>query len=370
MFDSLNYFQRNKIKTIYCEADQWWYGHPFKKWEIVFDKNKNSTRYKSIVPRYRDGQLIQNLISYLCQDRYFKFRDTTFYTIDNNISREIKYSFDNNMRLKRQETIDYQSSRESQYGFRFSTKDSAASLKPSSSKSNKHITSITYIYEDSDNNKIKKIIEESPNYVAITNFYYEQFLLSTKTKLDSNKITNEIKFESIAYDYYPDRKLKRETRRVADGRCPGLAGNTICQGTIIYKYDTEFKDDLTPIPDVQYIPLIAVNNNCNSNIYVELWGYEDKNDQPKRIKTDFNIIQPEDDYELFYEPAPDCNCIHQRRKRYNFSFELNKYHDIEVRVYTLSEIKRVFDAEKEKKLFSKKYTVRRLLKRPKQIKIG
>ena len=92
----------------------------------------------------------------------------------------------------------------------------------------------TYSYADSTKNKIKKIVWETPYFIEEKNFYYDKYLLSLRTTLNYNKITKKTYFETTSYDYYPDKKLKRETRRVADNECPGN-----CVGVIEYSYETE-----------------------------------------------------------------------------------------------------------------------------------
>ncbi len=49
-----------------------------------------------------------------------------------------------------------------------------------------------------------------------------------------NKIDKSISVDTFLYEYYPDKKLKKETRKVKNSRC-----KTNCEGTIEYKYDTE-----------------------------------------------------------------------------------------------------------------------------------
>ncbi len=226
-----------------------------------------------------------------------------------------------------------------------------------------HMTSVVYYYSDTSSSKLQRIIIESPNHVEQCDFYYDKYLLSMKTKRDSNKITNKVHFEMFRYEYYRDRKLKKEIRRVSDDYCPGFIGNTTCEGAIEFKYETEFPNDSTPIVGPPIASLITVENKTASDIAVELWGYDDKGNKKRQSTTIWWQVNPDSTYELICDLRPDKNEIYQRKQRSYFPFKKDLYTDIEVIVFTTSNSPTYFQAEKEKVLFQEKYKVESLFKK-------
>jgi hypothetical protein len=80
MFDSLAFFERNKIKTIHCTAPSWWYSPPFKSWKISFDKTKKTQSYHSYIPRYTSNKMAKAIASAEPTSWNFKFRDTIIWS--------------------------------------------------------------------------------------------------------------------------------------------------------------------------------------------------------------------------------------------------------------------------------------------------
>jgi hypothetical protein len=226
MFDSLDYFQRNKIRTIHCETNSWWYALPFKKWQLSFDKKTNVVKVHSFVFDDKTSSFAKTIKP---SARNFTLHDTVIQTNRSEYNDTVKYFFDNKKRLSKKLFISTAQM----------LSDSNLTNSITDSERVLHITTITYFYADTISSKLKRTITESPYYIEESNYYYDKHLLSVRTSLDSNKISKEIKFEVTAYDYYPDKKLKKETRRVLSEHCPGIVEGTICEGIINYKYDTE-----------------------------------------------------------------------------------------------------------------------------------
>jgi hypothetical protein len=371
MFDSLDYFERNKIKTIYCTANSWWYAFPFKSWQISFDKDKKTMTNHSYVPRHTDDKMAMAISSAEPTSWNFKYRDTIIKAPEGEARSETKYLYDNKGRLQKIISTTFNVPSESQYGFRYSeNKDSNKTNSVGSQDKNSHATSTTYFYTDTVSRKLKRITTESPYYFKITNFYYEKYLLGMKTETDSNKITQNINFQTFKYEYYRDRKLKREIRTVPSEHCPGFIGNTTCEGIIEYKYDTEFPNDSTPIVGPPIAPLITVENKTASDIAVELWGYDDKGNKKRQSTTIWWRIKPDSTYELICDLRPDRNEIYLRKQHSYIPFKKDLYTAIEVFVYTTSNSPTYFQEEKEKVLFQEKYKLEALFKKPKTIKIN
>lgn len=237
MFDSLDYFVRNRIKTVHFHA----YGDntpdEFKNISANFDKDKKTFN-----------------------GRHFRLRDTIFVkqwydprdkqTHSQKYNDTIRYTFDKKGRLTSQFHVD-------QYG-----------VGPS------QITT-TYLYTDDDSKRIKTIIKETTEYIDSTKYSYDKKYLikrvntlhrkryslkdstikgSSKNYLDysslpynhyyselhSNHDMTRCTFESespttVLYEYYQDGKLKKETRMYAMKFCE----NNLCKSYIDYKYDTD-----------------------------------------------------------------------------------------------------------------------------------
>ena len=199
MFDSLDYFLRNKIRNIYFDISTWYYAPSFSSFKITFDKKS----------------LTQNGVS-------FSFRDTVI-SKGQGFNDTIKYIYDNKRRLIKKLVTSTTT---------VSKQNEILNSRPSDRAP--YLTTTTYFYSDSSTKRLKKTVTESSSYIEERNFYYDKYLLSVRTSLDSNKIDHKVTFETTTYDYYPDKKLKKETRRVASDRCPDN-----CEGTIEYKYDTD-----------------------------------------------------------------------------------------------------------------------------------
>lgn len=365
MFDSLDYFQRNKIKTIHCKTESWWYRGPFKEWSISFDKDAKTKKYHSFV--YWDSDtsgLVKAISSNVSNPQNFNFDDYSGHSPNGESFTEIKHIFDNKKRLQKKIMVQKNSNSVSTYGFRFSGSTS------STDEVNKEfITSTNYYYSDTASNKLKRIVEESPYHIEETNFYYEKFLLTLKTITDSNKIDNKIKFETISYDYYPDRKLKRQTRRVASDHCPGIYGRTECYGSTEFKYDTEFLNDSTSIPGIPYVYLLTIENKLKNEVHVELTGHNSKTKTSEKIMDIFPRLRPDSIYELVFDPRPDHNNIYPAKKSFYAPFDRKKFTDIEINVYVAQSRDHVFDHANAETLYNEKYTVESLFKKKKVIKI-
>lgn len=366
MFDSLDYFQRNKIKTIYCKTESWWYRGPFRGWSISFDKEAKTKKYHSFVYWDTDtSELVKAISAQFSQPQKFDFNDYSGYSNNGDSYTEIKHFFDHKKRLQKIIMIQKRSRAVSTYGFRFS--DSTAST---SEVNKEFMTTTNYYYSDTASNKLKRIVEESPYHVEETNFYYEKYLLTLKTITDSNKLDHKINFETFTYDYYPDRKLKRETRRVASENCPGIYGRTECYGSTEFTYDTEFLNDSTPIPGIPYVYLLSIKNKLNNEVYIELRGHNAKTKTSEIIMDIFPRLRPDSTYELVFDPRPDHKVIYPAKKRFYTSFDRMKYTEIEINVYVAQSRDQVFNHEKAETLYHEKVSVESLFKKKKEITIS
>jgi hypothetical protein len=362
MFDSLDYFERNKIETIYCKANSWWYASPFKSWEISFNKEKKTKTYHSYVVWDTTIKWASAIATAEPASLDFKFRDTIIKAGEDGTNTEIKHVFDSKKRLQKKLVINNNFPVELLDGFRYSDKDTIGS---SSGVSKAHVTSTTYYYMDTSSKKIKKIITESPYHIKETNFYYEKFLLSMITELDSNKNSQVVDFEVIRYDYYPDRKLKRETRRVATEYCPGIAGHASCEGSIEYKYDTEFPNDSTPILGIPYQPLLTIENKLSYELWVEIWGYSGKDRRrqfSERLYSDSNYV-------IAFDPRPDRKYILQLKKNWSPVVSRDKYEGFEIIVYSNPNKKIPFETATGEILLVEKHKIEPLFKKPKTITV-
>ena len=218
MFDSVDYFLRNKIKVIYEYHSSWYYGLPLEYVKSSFDKKSKTFRLDSIKFNDPTSPIAKNFK--IGGINNFVLRDTVT-TRQDGFKDTLKYFFDNKKRLKQKAHISW-----------LLKQGNFISSNPKDLV--RHVTTWTYIYEDSNSKKLKSVVTESPYFIDTKNFYYCKLLLSTRTSLDSNKIDHKITFETMSYDYYSDNKLKRQTRRVTSDHCP-----TICEGTIEYKYETD-----------------------------------------------------------------------------------------------------------------------------------
>jgi len=370
MFDSLDYFERNKIKTIYCTANSWWYAFPFTSWQISFDNDKKTIMNHSFVPRHTDDKLAMAISSGKPTSWNFKYRDTIIKDQKGQDRSEARYLYDNKGRLHKTIYTTFNVPPEAQYGFRYSEKKDSDKTDSDGYRHKKsHTTSTTYFYTDTVSKKLKRITTESPYYLKITNFYYEKYLVGMKTETDSNKITQNINFQTFKYEYYRDRKLKREIRTVPSEYCPGFIGNTSCEGIIEYTYDTEFLNDSTPIPGIPYVYLITIENKLGKEVYVELKGRGPKSKTFEKIADFFPRLQPDSIYELAFDPRPNHNCIYHLKKNSFIPFSKEKYSDIEINVYVAQRDEQLSDARKAEKLYQETCKVEDLFKQKKVIVI-
>jgi hypothetical protein len=344
MFDSVDYFLRNKIKVVHEYYSSWYYGLPWEYLKMSFDKNKKTLRLDSI--KFEDPNSTFAKSMKTGGVNSFRMRDTIIRK--DNYNDTIKHFYDNKKRLKK---IVYSSMTTKSHNFPADPKDFIP-----------HVTTTTYIYEDSISKKIKRVVIESPFYIETRNFYYTKSLLSTRTSLDSNKISGRIKSEVTTYDYFPDKKLKRQTRRVTSDHCP-----TICEGSIEYKYDTEFPKDSTPsgIKPIPYTKLVTVENKTKSKICVEFYGY------PTDKKSCDHLwllpkIAPDSTYEVIFDPRPDQG-IYPRKQYTYWSFKRDKFKEFGVLVYPRTDDS-PFNEPKDT-LFFEKFKIEPLFKTPKTIKI-
>ena len=78
------------------------------------------------------------------------------------------------------------------------------------------------------------MMTESPYHIEERKFYYDNNLLIKRIGTDSNKISHKITINTFLYEYYNDKKLRKEIRKVSDTHC-----KSDCEGIIEYKYDTD-----------------------------------------------------------------------------------------------------------------------------------
>ncbi len=366
MFDSLEYFQRNKIKVIHCKTESWYYADPFKEWSISFDKDAKTKKYQSFVYWDRDTFPLAKAISAsLSNPQSFSFDDYSGYSADGESFTEIKHIFDSRNRLIKKVMLQKNTKALSTYGFRFS--DSTSSTNP---VNNEFVTTTNFYYADTTN-KLSKIVEESPYHIEEAKFYYEKILLSMKTITDSNKLDHKIGFETVSYDYYPDRKLRRETRRVASDNCPGVYGRTECYGSVEFKYDTEFPNDSTPIPGIPYVPLITIKNNRNTELYAYIWAFPDKGNKDQHSDRFSSDIRLDSTYEIVWDPRPDRKYITQIKKNWSPIIKKEDYKGFEIIVYANPNPNKSepFYPEKAEIIFKEKVMIESLFKKPRMITI-
>ena len=222
MFDSLDYYHRNKIKSIHFHLSSWYYSPGWKYLKFSFDKKNNTLTCDSMVyydPSSPTAKKVKSLGT-----RKFSMRDTVYHKKGFSNSSRIKHQFDKNGRLMKKIEI---------------TEFDAPSMKnPTTSgalKGAKNFTSTTtYIYADASSKKLLRTVTESPYILEERNYFYESQLLVKRIDTKTNKSTRDKSVDTFIYEYYPDKKLKKEIRRVKDGQC-----KSGCEGSIEYTYDTD-----------------------------------------------------------------------------------------------------------------------------------
>jgi hypothetical protein len=359
MFDSLDYFQRNKIKTVHCQTNSWWYAPPFKNWKISFDKDTKRIKYNSFVFDDTTSSMAKSFSSESSGGWDFRFNDTIIKNEKGLPNDTIRYVFDNNKRLSKKVVI----STTPKHSNSIHSKINSAGVRVP------HITTTTYFYADASSKRLKKKITESPYYIEEDSYYYDKYLLSIRTSLDSNKLDHKVKLETTVYDYYPDKKLKKETRRVASDHCPGIVGGTTCEGIIEYKYDTEFKNDSTPsgIKPIPYITLITVENKRKSDVYIEVYGYP--SDNKGKVSTWLvPHIATDSTYEIIFDPRPEYG-IHPRKQDTFWSYKKDKFTSFEILVFPKPEKYVSYTDQPKDILFSEKIKIEPLFKQPRTIQI-
>jgi len=352
MFDSVDYFLRNKIKTVHEYHSSWYYGGIISYFKTSFDKQTRTLRYDSLGFNPADSLFAKDFMGFV---RNFRLRDT-IYPRSNGYNDTIKYIFDSKKRLYKRI---YASTAPKNVG-RIGIKGSLGGERVP------HVTTTTYFYTDTISKKISQEITESPYFIDKRNFYYTKTFLSTRTSVDSNKLSNRINFESMVYDYYPDKKLKKQTRRVSTDHCPG-----ICEGTIEYKYDTEFKNDSTPsgIKPIPYIKLITIENKSKSEICIELYGYPDNSIPRNKAGCFHSRLRTDSVYEIIFDPRTDHNTIYERKKNISPAYERTKYSGFEIFVYTKPDKLVFYESTPRDTLFFEKCKTESLFKKPKIIVI-
>ncbi|MES2679407.1 MAG: hypothetical protein V4635_05955 [Bacteroidota bacterium] len=353
ILDSVDYFLRNKIKVIHEYHSSWYYGHPWAYKKSSFDKKSRVLRLDSIKFKWDDPNSSWTKFMKPGSLTTFGSRDTIFRR-ENNFNDTIKHFYDKNKRLTKTLFIATAPKQ---------SEDGSLSIGENAERV-PHITTTIFLYADSVSKKIKRTITESPYFISVTNFYYDKTLLSIMATLDSNKLVNKITFETTTFDYYPDKKLRKQTRRVSSDYCPD-----ICEGTIEYKYETEFKNDSTPsgIEPIPYITLLKIENKTKSEVYAELYGYP-SNNKPKRHTWIVPHIGADSTFEIAYDSRVDKGIFPRKQSSYWY-YKKNDFTTFQIHVFS-KPINYVQYSETQKDtLFFEKINIAPLFKTPKTITI-
>jgi hypothetical protein len=225
MFDSLEYFRRNKITRVHYYMSSWYYSTGFKYLRFSFDKNTNTLSNDSLV--FHDPSLNRAKKITTLGTHDFSLKDTVYRREGFSYSSTIKYQFDGYGRLIRILDIT------DHYNVR-AVDDAATSIFDVSPSEKTYTTTTEYFYADSKSKRIKLMTTESPYYREERNFFYKDNRLVKRVDRKTQKGNRDVSVDTFLYEYYVDGKLMKETRKVKDSRC-----KSHCEGTIEYKYDTD-----------------------------------------------------------------------------------------------------------------------------------
>lgn len=359
MFDSLDYFVRNKIKTIHYNISPWYYSPPWHYVKMSFNKQNNTLKCDSI--GFDDvNSPTAKYFSKTGKGRSFGFKDTIMLGEQGRYNDTVKHYFDTKGRITQIQV----KSAEYKYGTGVATSNTGQS-KNVNNEVIPIISNTFYFYFNDSTKKLKQIVTENKDYKKVRNYYYSQSLLSTQTEIDSNKIARQVGFETTFYDYYPDKKLKKETRRVSTENCPN-----ICEGVIEYKYETEFPNDSTPsgINTVTYLPLLKIINISTQIISFEIYGYDKEKNIKQKLFLFNNSIKINDSYEVVFDDRPDYG-IRPKNENTFIPYTKDKFKSFEILIYKKSENSTNSLIQKKDILHFEKCKVDKLFNTPKEILI-
>lgn len=218
MFDSVDYFLRNKIKTVHWYISEDFCSPGWDYLKLSFDKNTRTLNSDSAHYRDTSSAMAKTKIS---GSRGFLFRDSVYNRPGFAYSTTIKYQFDKKGRLIKKLDI---------------TEYYPDSKVPGLSASDKKYTTTTeYFYADASTKKIIKTTTKSLHYSEEINFIYEKSRLLKRVNVKTQKNDKNRSTDTFTYEYYDDGKLRKETRQLIDPRYK----QPMCAGFIEYKYDTD-----------------------------------------------------------------------------------------------------------------------------------
>lgn len=360
MFDSLDYFVRNKIKTIHYNISPWYYSPPWHYVKMSFNKQNNTLKCDSI--GFDDvNSPTAKYFDKTGKGRSFGFKDTIILGEQGMYNDTVRHYFDAKGRIKQ---IQVKSAEKIYNGpVKSLIPDKQDNVNQLENKMIPTTLITSYFYYNDSTKKLKQIVTENKDYKEVRNYYYSQSLLSTQTKIDSNKIAHQVGFETTFYDYYPDKKLKKETRRVSTENCPN-----ICEGVIEYKYETEFPNDSTPsgINTITYLPLLKIINKSKQIISFEIYGYEKEKNLKQKLFIFNNSIKINDSYEVVFDDRPDYG-IRPKNENTFIPYPKYKFKTFEILIYKKSENSTNSLIQKRDTLHFEKCKVDKLFNTPKEI---
>lgn len=217
MFDSLDYFTRNKIMNIHYLISSWYYSPGWDYMKFSFNKKTSTLNCDSI--HYIDPSSPMAKTTTL-GSRRLNLKDTVYHRPGFAYSTTIKYQFDLNGRLTKMLDIT-----------EYYNPSAVDGLLPS----DKTFTTTTeYFYADDVSKKLVRTTTDFHSFLEERNFFYKNNRLIKRVDKQINKNDKKVSVDTHLYKYYADGKLRKETRQVKDGRC-----KSNCIGTIEYKYDVE-----------------------------------------------------------------------------------------------------------------------------------
>jgi hypothetical protein len=225
MFDSLDYYKRNKIKRVHYYVSSWYYSPGFKYLRFSFDRNTNTLSNDSVV--FHDPSLNRAKRTGTLGTRSFSLKDTVYRQDGYTYSSTIKYQFDDLGRLVRRSDI-------TEHNNVRTVGDSSGSIFDVSPGEKSYTTTTEYFYADPRSKRLKLTTTESPYYREERKYFYQGGRLVKRVDRKTQKGSKDVSIDTFLYEYYADGKVRKETRKVTDSRCKAR-----CEGTIEYKYDTD-----------------------------------------------------------------------------------------------------------------------------------